>query len=164
MLGIIKGRRRRGWQDEIISPIWWTWVWASSECWWWIGKPGVLQSMRSQRVRHGWATELNSMTSSAEQLLMWLFSKYLCPLWWNISSYLFLFSNCILWFVLLKSFMSYYILDWPRSLEKTQANFLANSIFCIWGFVRCNVCKYFLTVCNLCFIFLTVYHVSCREI
>ena len=27
--------------------------------WWWTGKPGVLQSMGSQRVRHDWATELN---------------------------------------------------------------------------------------------------------
>ena len=31
----------------------------SSGSWWWTGKPGVLQSMRSQRVGHGWATELN---------------------------------------------------------------------------------------------------------
>ena len=37
----------------------WTWVYASSGRWWWIGKPGVLQSMGSQRVRHDWATELN---------------------------------------------------------------------------------------------------------
>ena len=34
-------------------------VWASSGSWWWTGKPGVLQSMGSQRVRHDWATELN---------------------------------------------------------------------------------------------------------
>ena len=34
-------------------------VWASSGSWWWTGKPGVLQSMESQRVRHDWATELN---------------------------------------------------------------------------------------------------------
>ena len=27
--------------------------------WWWTGKPGVLQFMRSQRVRHDWVTELN---------------------------------------------------------------------------------------------------------
>jgi len=27
--------------------------------WWWTGKPGVLQSMRSQRVGHVWVTELN---------------------------------------------------------------------------------------------------------
>ena len=37
----------------------WTWVWASSRSWWWTGKPGLLQSMRSPRVRHNWATELN---------------------------------------------------------------------------------------------------------
>ena len=38
-----------------------TWVWASSGSWWRTGKPGVLQSMGSQRVRHDWATELNWM-------------------------------------------------------------------------------------------------------
>ena len=27
--------------------------------WWWTGRPGVLQSMGSQRVGHDWATELN---------------------------------------------------------------------------------------------------------
>ena len=27
--------------------------------WWWTGRPGVLQSMGSQRVRHDWATELH---------------------------------------------------------------------------------------------------------
>ena len=27
--------------------------------WWWTGCPGMLQSMRSQRVGHNWATELN---------------------------------------------------------------------------------------------------------
>ena len=37
----------------------WAWVWASSESWWWTGKPGVLQSMGSQRVGHDWAVELN---------------------------------------------------------------------------------------------------------
>ena len=37
----------------------WTWVWASSESWWWAGKPDVLQSMGWQRVRYNWATELN---------------------------------------------------------------------------------------------------------
>ena len=28
------------------------WVWASSRSWWWIGKPGMLQSMGSQRIGH----------------------------------------------------------------------------------------------------------------
>ena len=37
----------------------WTWVWVNSGSWWWTGRPGVLQSMGSQRVGHNWATELN---------------------------------------------------------------------------------------------------------
>ena len=36
----------------------WTWVWASSGSWWCPGKPGVLQSMGSQRVGHDLETEL----------------------------------------------------------------------------------------------------------
>ena len=38
------------------SPTQCTWVWVSSRSWWWTGKPRVLQSMESQRVRHDWAT------------------------------------------------------------------------------------------------------------
>ena len=37
-----------GWRASLIQ---WTWVWASSRSWWWTGKPGVLQSMRSQKNR-----------------------------------------------------------------------------------------------------------------
>ena len=46
----------------MASPTWWTWVWANSGSWWWTGKPGVLQSMGSQRVRHDWVIELNWLT------------------------------------------------------------------------------------------------------
>ena len=49
----------RGWDGWLASLTWWTWVWISSRSWWWTGKPGVLQSMGSQRVWHNWATELN---------------------------------------------------------------------------------------------------------
>ena len=49
----------RGWDGWMASQTWWTWVWASSGSWWWTGKPGVLNSMGSQRVRHDWVTELN---------------------------------------------------------------------------------------------------------
>ena len=42
----------------MVSPTQWTWVWVSSRSWWWTGRPGVLQSMGSQSVRQGWATEL----------------------------------------------------------------------------------------------------------
>ena len=62
MVGKIDGGNEgddRGWDDWMASLIQWTWVWGSSESWWWTGKSGVLQSMGSQRVRHNWVTELN---------------------------------------------------------------------------------------------------------
>ena len=37
----------------------WRWVWANSGSWWWTGRPGVVQSMGSERVGHDWATEVN---------------------------------------------------------------------------------------------------------
>ena len=49
----------RGWDGWMASPTRWTWVWVNSRSWWWTGKPGMLQFMRLQRVRHDWVTELN---------------------------------------------------------------------------------------------------------
>ena len=49
----------RGWDGWMASATRWTWVWVNSRSWWWTGRPGVLQSMGSQRVRHKWAIELN---------------------------------------------------------------------------------------------------------
>ena len=62
MLGKIEGGRRRGKQKMRwleASQTQWTWVWLNSNSCWWIGRPGMLQSMGSQRVRHDWMTELN---------------------------------------------------------------------------------------------------------
>ena len=62
ILGKIEGRRRRGQQRMkwwMASPTRWTWVWASSGSWWRTGKPGMLQSMGSQRIGQNWVTELN---------------------------------------------------------------------------------------------------------
>ena len=47
----------RGWAGGMASLTQWTWVWASSGRSWRTGKPGVLQSMGLQRVRHQWVTE-----------------------------------------------------------------------------------------------------------
>ena len=47
----------RGGDGWLVSPTQWTWVWASSGRWWRTRKPGVLQSMGSQRVRDNLRTE-----------------------------------------------------------------------------------------------------------
>ena len=48
-------------EDEMVG--WHHWLdgheWANSVTWWWTGRPGVLQSVGSQRVRHDWVTELS---------------------------------------------------------------------------------------------------------
>ena len=59
MLGKTEGRRKRRWQrmrwlDDITQ---WTWVWANSRRYWRTVKPGMLQSVGLQRVRHDRATE-----------------------------------------------------------------------------------------------------------
>ena len=47
----------RGLDGWMASPTQWTWVRVGSGSCWWTGKPGVLQSMGSQRVGHDWSTE-----------------------------------------------------------------------------------------------------------
>ena len=60
MLGKIEGSRRRGWQrtrwlDGITDSMHMSL--SKLQSWWRPGKPGVLQSMGLQRVRHNWVTE-----------------------------------------------------------------------------------------------------------
>ena len=60
MLGKNEGRGEGGWQrmrwlDSITTQR--TWVWANSRRQGRTGKPGVLQSMGSQRFGHNWVTE-----------------------------------------------------------------------------------------------------------
>ena len=65
MLGKIEGRRRRGqqrmrWLDDITNSM--DMSLSNSGSWWWLGRPGMLCFMGSQRVRHDWVTELNWIT------------------------------------------------------------------------------------------------------
>ena len=62
MLGKIKGGKRRGRQrmrclDGITDSM--DMSLSKLQSWWWPGKPGILQSMKLQRVGYDWATELN---------------------------------------------------------------------------------------------------------
>ena len=50
-----EGNRR--WDGWMASSTQWIWVWANSRRWWRTGKPGMLLSMGSQRVRHNLAKE-----------------------------------------------------------------------------------------------------------
>ena len=57
--GRIRGRQRMKWNCWMASPSQWRWVWVNFGNWWWTGRPGMLQSMGTQRVEHDWVAELN---------------------------------------------------------------------------------------------------------
>ena len=68
----------------------------NSGTWWWTGRPGVLQSMGSQRVRRDWVTELNWINSG---IRIWI-STHMNP--WFLHLYHVFFSevplSCLLFF------------------------------------------------------------------
>ena len=74
----------RGWDG------WMAWVWVNSGSWWWTGRPGVLQFMGLQRVRHDWATQLNwtGYLNFLYQPIYWLF-----PIFYWINCLFFIFKS-----------------------------------------------------------------------
>ena len=58
----------RGWEGWMASPMQWTWTWANFRRWWGTERPGMLQSMGSQRVRHDWRDLLCMHTSKVYTL------------------------------------------------------------------------------------------------
>ena len=61
----------RIWDGCMELPTQWTCVWANSKRWWRTGKPGVLQSMGLQRVRHNWVTEQIKSKQLQQQHMNW---------------------------------------------------------------------------------------------
>ena len=53
----------RGWNGWMTSPVKWAWTWANFGRWWGRGRPGVLQSVGSHRVRRKRVTEQQSSSS-----------------------------------------------------------------------------------------------------
>ena len=98
----------RGWDGWMASLTLWTWVWANSGSWWWIGKHGILHSMGSQRVRHDWATELSSRINH----LTFLF---------KLTFVIFLFSSI---------YVSIFI--WLRHVKNIAVIRNLNKLFSIW--------------------------------
>ena len=69
----------RGWDGWMGTPIWWTWVWASSMSWWQIGKPwrapvhGVTKSWT-------WLRTWSKLNSNSEHFYMPLFATSMSSL------------------------------------------------------------------------------------
>ena len=73
------GREWDGWMASLIQ---WTWTWANSRRQWGTRRPGVLQFMGSQRVKHDLATEQQQMPQSSNDF------SYLKHIWYFKNSYL----------------------------------------------------------------------------
>ena len=71
----------RDWDGWTTSLMQWTGDWVGSRSWWWTARPGVLQSMGSQRVGHDWVTELYWI------LLYFIYDAYI-----SFEFYIFLIS------------------------------------------------------------------------
>ena len=68
-------------EDEMVGrhpPTQWTWVWVNSGSWWQTRRPGMLQSIRSQRVRHDWVTERDWTKPNTSRRLYSCFISKVC--------------------------------------------------------------------------------------
>ena len=68
-----------GWDGWMASPTRWTWVWPNFRSWWRTGKPGILQSMGSQRVRYNLVTEQQQYWMKYKSVIMNINTKLTLP-------------------------------------------------------------------------------------
>ena len=73
----------RGWDGWMASLTQWIWAWVNTGSWWWTGRPGVLWSMGSQRVRHDWLnwTDRAYLSLAPKNIinLIWVLTIWWCP-------------------------------------------------------------------------------------
>ena len=80
----------------MASLLQWTWVWASSRRWWRTGKPGILQSMGLQRVRHNWPTEQQQQILFLKLCFLKIWTQWNYQLYFNYfhsNSLIFLWAS-----------------------------------------------------------------------
>ena len=71
-----RGRPRMRWLDGITASM--DMSLSKLGSWWWTGKPGVLQSTGSQKVRHDWMTELKKYFHMCTKLYVGRFHYIQC--------------------------------------------------------------------------------------
>ena len=132
----------------MASPTWWTWVWASSRSWWWTGRPGVLQSMGPQRVRHDWVTELNWISIYWSQYL-WCATKCQAVPWacgysrdikgGSSCSHILFFSALLPVIILKKKIIQLFLICAPNS-SVLLSSVKAQNLSCDYRFMITRIC------------------------
>ena len=64
----------------MASPTQWTWIWVNSRRQWRTGKPGVLQSVGSQRIGHDLETERQHKLRCGKSVALWIAGNWISVL------------------------------------------------------------------------------------
>ena len=129
----------------MTSPTRWARVCVSSRHWWWTGKPGVLQSMGSQRVRHSWVTELNGSGNFCYVKCIGMFSFWLAVFYhYKVSFFvLFIFFERVAFYPMSRSLLFLILILW---ISFQSLLFLYYSRFCDFFFI---ICLFQYVICNI---------------
>ena len=129
----------------------WTWVWANSQIWWWIGKPGMLQSVGLQKFGCDW-------TERTEKWLRNPTKMETVPIYIFFSTYIFNEYNTVAIFLLLafvnSGFQEIFTFHYITKFIYTRLwlYYSLAVLMSIWFIVKSTV--FIINIRNLCFIYL----------